>query len=472
MVGRKSLGMSLLYRDNCPPAYLALGFANVNIPLGTETSWTRLWQQAVAEDVAKLEVGTYRILVGAHSLRNAKHSATSSQVQDTSMSRQLQRLQKTSSRDDRLVSTLIAIGGEHEQSLQEDVHPGGYDYTNTAPVVNFVQKPGLATDSHASSSKNGLKKWLVVPARGRRQRNIIPTKFAEAIVHAARINLQQPEAPVFNTDKLNEGILQRLLSSTAVQCECGSTHVADDMLVCQLCGNLQHKSCYGLDLIPANRLPLEHLCYGCLWDDQGEDMKWIVHMRLALLYLSSLETSTVEISPDFRDALFPEHEEADQVFEAVVARLIDQGFLSPCDGGFCQILPMDKARASIVWEKYVDNLAGVLQYYQPFRDGDSKQSRRNAILMAIKDRQVDTESAKRCQPQNYNKHKADYMQSTCSPRQLRRRISISNSFVNIDRSSSVTASGTSFEDATVDRVEWATRGSSRVNAAEGCVLPG
>ncbi|KIV83182.1 hypothetical protein PV11_05232 [Exophiala sideris] len=104
---RRRLGMSLVYNDECPVDYQPQGFVDQADLAGVdgEKICDILWTNK-GEEVGRINAGHHQVAVGVRSLHREADAAPVD-PQDTTMSKQLQAMQKTSSqRSNNLVSTL------------------------------------------------------------------------------------------------------------------------------------------------------------------------------------------------------------------------------------------------------------------------------------------------------------------------------------------------------------------------------
>jgi hypothetical protein len=223
LIGRRSLGVNLLYNPSCPVLYEPPGFTG----LPDTNTCSFVDNSTATDDVGKFHVGYYEVAVAAShaTLADQKaaelshvpqttnqddstRDATSCRLEDLTTRRQLQAMQRSSS----VPSNLIPTQMEHA--------PRG---TQTA------SQSGL---SAAIPQKHGS--GISVDLSPRRQRNVSPTKMAELIVQAWGLEAHnQSYTYVMDMDHLRKNNkIKRLNPGGSISCECGSNHKENAMVCC------------------------------------------------------------------------------------------------------------------------------------------------------------------------------------------------------------------------------------------------
>ncbi|ETN43689.1 uncharacterized protein HMPREF1541_02848 [Cyphellophora europaea CBS 101466] len=493
--GKRSLGMSTAYKSDCPNGYEPVGFTDAANHKIVGEDWAKLWDGS-GPVIGKLDSSHHTVDLTA---RNSTFGyQTASQIQDTVISNQLQNLQKTSSgRHDGLVSTLPGppispirsalptTGSSRQTPRSESSSPkrdgnGSTSMSKTRPprtrksVRSKSVKTPIDNEGLVEHIKNPLQ-GLAVLARSRRRRDIVLEKMAEAVVQAYCLDFEAPNGTTFfDRDDLDQGILTRLEQSDVVHCECGYQTGCEHMVFCHLCNSWQHSECYGLTLITRQgSMPNQHLCYSCLLLPRAsellKDMAGLVHMRLALMHISGLKGSAIDLVGGLSVQVFGTAEVDDEFKQArLFERLVQEGIISPPQNGFASILPVTAEQLRRMQTEYLDPLAAISHLYRTVRDGDSDEARLAELGESLS---------------NYSRHQ-DYtigqgaedvvvidsfghpvvrwgyytddslkrkavMETQEEPSPRRRRISVSKAFISLDRS---TPTSPSLEDNGTARV--------------------
>lgn len=208
--GRRSLGVNLLYNATCPNFYEPAGFV--------ESTRYNPFASEDAQTVASFKAGSYQVEVGA-----IHPKAMDFRMNDTSTSRQLQAMQRSSSLPSNLISTqsegVTLAGGQGTMpSASLPTPPEAAARVNTQPSSPLVSSPtrgpGLRTD------------WV-----SPRQPTVVPAKMAELIVQAWGLELNnQGPLHLLDTDGLQKYSIRRLNPGNVVHCECTSEHKEDAMV--------------------------------------------------------------------------------------------------------------------------------------------------------------------------------------------------------------------------------------------------
>ena len=226
-VGRRSLGVSLLYNHTCPLPYEPAGF------VGSSDTDTFFFNDSsvTTDDVGKFCVGYYQIAVTAGHAKPVRDEAggrsqvpetisdegstkdpTSSRLEDLKIKKQLQAMQRSSSVPSNLISTQI------ERTLK-DTHTASQSLSQSA-------LPAARPSQHGSG--------VAIDWESRRTLNVTPTKMAELIVQAWGLEAHsQSYMYMFDIDLLRKSNkIKRLNPGKDVNCECGSDHEEDAMVCC------------------------------------------------------------------------------------------------------------------------------------------------------------------------------------------------------------------------------------------------
>jgi hypothetical protein len=221
-IGRRNLGVNLLYNPSCPVQYEPPGFAgspDTNTCSFVDTS-------TATDDVGKFHVGYYEIAVAAsHATLADNNAAQRSQVpqiinqrdstrdpttcclEDITTRRQLQAMQRSSSVPSNLISTQMECAPRCTQTASQ---------ADFSAVI--IKSPGSG---------------IIVDLSSRRQRNVAPTKMAELIVQAWGIEgHNQSYMYVMDLDHLRKNKIKRLNPGATISCDCGSDHKEDAMVCC------------------------------------------------------------------------------------------------------------------------------------------------------------------------------------------------------------------------------------------------
>ena len=229
--------MSVAYTDQCPPRYEPAGFVANSLHSIDPKQWDNLWKPS-KNHIVTFDTAHHTLKIAARDFCGAEQ--TTSQVQDAVMSKQLETMQKSSSgRNINATSTLPIPppakthlpepmrSSRKRKSAHEEAHTLPYKKQNTAAVTSET------APFQSGQAANPLRN-ISTDAKRRRKRLLLPEKIAEIVIHACGTNeYHQASGLVFDKAALQAGRLSRLVESEEVKCECGSTHVAEDM-VCSL----------------------------------------------------------------------------------------------------------------------------------------------------------------------------------------------------------------------------------------------
>lgn len=201
-LGKRSLGVAMLYNDRCPSGHEISGFMTEDLPSAKEqTGWHKLLLQQTGE-VGDFEVGPYRVVVGTSNIRPSIEESTSSQARELDVRMQLQSWQNSSSRQDNgLLSTLDAH--------RSDPH--------RAPTLEMLSPfPSSARTGSRPSRADGM-------APGSRLRNVAPETVAELIGKACAMETHNTGSHIFDRKDLKKDKITRLKASlgAVVRCGCG-----------------------------------------------------------------------------------------------------------------------------------------------------------------------------------------------------------------------------------------------------------
>lgn len=461
--------MSIAYNDNCPKTYDPAGFVDAAHHTILQEDWDKLWN-GTGQSVSSFDSTHHAVGIAA---RNATFGyQTASQIQDTALSKQLENLQKTSSgRHPGLVSTLpepitsplrpslprsvLAVDALHsplpspEESKSRNIKTRST--TRSQPLTSQPDSGDLTGDL-----KNPLRR-LVIAGKSRREREIIPAKIAEAVVHAHCLDFDaQDGTTLFDPQQLEQGIIHRIGPSINVRCECGYQQACEPMVFCHLCNSHQHSACYGLNLIVRQKsVPKQHLCYSCLLLPKEEDtlksMAGLVRMRLGFIHMSSLHSAKLDLTEFFRH-VFGTSETDEGEMNALVQRLVTEEILSKPENGVAKIRPLSADKLQTIQAEYLDPLAAVSHLYRVVKDRGKGKSAAAEFKIELQrysngcdytagqgvEDVVVTDSLGEPVVRwgyytNVLKRKAT-MEVSASPSPRRRRISVSRAFIKLDRS--------------------------------------
>lgn len=242
LLARRKLGMSLTYNNACPISYQPPGFVDrEHFKEGDAGTICDSLLRDVQDVVGKLETGHHRVNVGV-TLQASRETQPSPDVQDTTMSKQLQAMQKTSSvHSTNMVSTLRDSGegakrkrdalppkakrlkNFHRRDLPSERQTNDSDEEERPAHSQDLEKPMLTTNGDEADSKTHSDPLgLLLPAR----------KLAELLVHcyALQCGLDGGPGEVFDQALLAEGTIKRRFRSTMVKCECGNPHTSGVMV--------------------------------------------------------------------------------------------------------------------------------------------------------------------------------------------------------------------------------------------------
>ena len=208
--GRRSLGVNLLYNSDCPHSYEPSGFV--------ESTNFQSFNPGESCSVGEFDAGPYRVAVAASHRSSAAHYN-----EDMEASKQLQAMQRSSS----LPSNLISTQSEQVRLAGAPQCLRGSSILSQPEAVTPARTPG----SLQSGTPHIRGTGLVTDWKSRRQRNIMPSKMAELIVHAWGIEIHNEGLRhLLDIDQLKGNNIQRLNPGRNIRCECGSEHKEDTMV--------------------------------------------------------------------------------------------------------------------------------------------------------------------------------------------------------------------------------------------------
>jgi hypothetical protein len=380
--------MSLAYNHNCPDDYEPAGFVDAANHKILQEDWDKLWNDA-GHPVSNFDASHHNVNVTA---RNSMFGyQTASQMQDTVISKQLQDFQKTSSTGHQgLVSTLPAAALSPARSAMP-THRSSERVARSFPYSTRVSKTRKAKSKSMTRSKseslvasvqhvpkatnkNPMHGFAIL-AKSRRRRDIGPTKLAETIVHAHCLDFEaQDGGTLFDPDLLARGVMSRLRPGDAIRCECGYQRACETMVFCNLCNTWQHSQCYGLTLTARQKSrPSQHLCYSCLLLPKEMDvlagMPELVHMRLALMYISSLQDDKLDLA-DFYGNVFGKTSANAEQIDKIIKRLVADKVIARQHDGMARVLKLAPEQAKKLQIEILDPLAAISQHYRTVKDTD------------------------------------------------------------------------------------------------------
>ncbi|KAF7511943.1 hypothetical protein GJ744_003176 [Endocarpon pusillum] len=384
---RRNLGLNLFYTDDCPATYEPQGFESCNddvihFPGGIELA-------KKSEKTAGLVVGTYRTGVvvshvspaagldpdylkvipevmdystkcsrldeykinltppplpkpSQHSAPGgilASSAAPSTQTRHDIRTKQaLQQMQRSSSRPQDLVPT---------QSLLRS------DDTDEEDSDGSEQLPDKSMQKHTRQEDF-------------KQSMLVPTKMAELIVHALAVQQRCPvDDPLFDQVLLEKDQIRRLESTDEVKCECANKTATNAMLDCELCGTLQHASCYGWEDMAKDRRPIEHFCYSCLLLPKekalNDWMPTLVKCRKVLKYLEAQKLGVPVDDSGLVEALQFRGDPKDLMTSPIMQTLLKNKLIKKNHAD--RIL---ENNYEVAWAEYVNPLANIYHLYQTY----------------------------------------------------------------------------------------------------------
>jgi hypothetical protein len=461
--------MSIAYNNNCPQAYDPPGFIDAAKSKIVGNEWRKMWNET-GQAVSTFDSSHHTVSVMA---RNSTFGyQTASQMQDTAISKELQALQKTSSAGHAgMISTLPAPSASPVRSAMP-TRGSSKKVVRSSPFVGAAVKNLKASQDHSArtpsqkSTNSGQGQSIANPLRtlavlaaNRRRREIIPEKLAEIVVQAYCLDFDASGGmTLFDADLLSKGVVRRLNQSATVRCECGYQKSCESMVSCELCDTWQHSECYGLKFISRQAsLPSQHLCYSCLLlpkeDETLGQMTALVQMRLALMHISRLPSAIVDVGELFLQVFGTSKPPKDQSSD-VIQRLVDEDILTKPAGNTAQILPVAATKKLRLQTEYLDPLAAIAHLYRVVKESRSGSSLRELRVelkrysggcdytagQGVEDVVVTDSFGDAVIRWGYYAHtlkrKAplDANGEACEGTPRRRRISISQTFINLDRS--------------------------------------
>lgn len=197
-LGRRRLGVAILYNDRCPTDYKAAHLLTESVSLAAhrQSGWLTLLEQK-PQEVGTFEVGPYHVAIGARTTRHLVNSSTSSQVRDYNTRLQLQGWQRSSSQQDS--STPLTL-----PRTPAGLFPAIVRSSHTLPPSSAIQR--------SQSGAAGM-------TRKSRKRNVKPTTLAELVLKACDIEIEGNH--IFDVNDLQKNLITRLHSACMIRCECG-----------------------------------------------------------------------------------------------------------------------------------------------------------------------------------------------------------------------------------------------------------
>ena len=259
LTDRRSLGVSLLYNDDCPSAYEPHGFASsTNFDVLFPDDAAQGWSKQGPEDVGSFSAGSYRIDVAASYLKpgiqerldssqipqDIGYKLTSSRVEDLAIGRQLNQMQRSSSIPSGLTPTEIDSSGRIVATVATRRTMSGQLQSHSQPLNSAnVTSPAQASQVDVPCTPNGTpvassqgskrsNTFLGTDVHSRRTRNVLPAKMAELVVQALTREVHNPSLIyLFDMDELKKNhTIKRLDPGRTIHCECQSNHEEEEMV--------------------------------------------------------------------------------------------------------------------------------------------------------------------------------------------------------------------------------------------------
>jgi hypothetical protein len=214
-LGRRRIGVAILYNDRCPTDYKAPKLLTERVSLAAhgQSGWLKLLLQKPLE-VGTFEVGSYHVAIGARTSTQLIELSTSSQARDYKTRMQLQGWQKSSSQQDNsIVSTIPRTSAR--------TLPASRRSPQAVPSSSAIHRS-------QQSSAAGM-------TRKSRKRNVKPTTFAELVLKACDLETEFEGDHVFDMNDLKRNKITRLHSAYTIRCGCGDESRAENLVSLSSC---------------------------------------------------------------------------------------------------------------------------------------------------------------------------------------------------------------------------------------------